>query len=361
MRLAEETAMSEITHLEAKGGLNSKQLALFELLEPKDSGYSNFVEFFDNIPIFVDFGKKRYWDYSNVSPSITTDVKFNHEGRERTFVVTLKPGRITKKDGTEALVYPSVQREEVVYDALRKLACSGHGGFYEDELGTSFTLKLLQKELKSFKKTYSIPEIKESLKVLRSAEIEIKTVDGSFEWQPSYLSNMALTSRAEYLEDGGEAKCMVLFDNIVSTSVKQLDFREYNYAISQATKHPIAKYLIKRLDRRFKAANDANTYSMKMSTIFKCVYRELDQKMSNNTRHMNAAIKEMMDKRRIKYAHSEAIKSPTDARKTVDYLYTFVPHEDMIQDMIRFHGKKSLKLQKNANIPDSAYQRRVGQ
>jgi len=345
---------SKNTSLKNIEPLRTKQMALFELLEPQDINYSHFVEFFDSMPIFVDGGKKRYWDYSNVKPSMTTELTF----KQKLYIITIKPGRVKKKfDGVESdvLVYPSIQRDQAVYDALRKLASSGHGGFYEAELGTAFTLSMLRKELKKFKKAYALDEIKESLRVLRSAEIQIAAVDGSFEWEPSYLSNMALTTRKDYLSEGSDAKCMVLFDNLVSSAVKQLEFREYNYAIAQSTKNPIAKYLTKRMDQRYKQASPDKHYSIKMSTIFKAIYRELDSKMSNNTRHMNAAIVEMKKKCRIKEATFEAIRSEHDKRKIIDYRYSFIPHDEMIADVKRFHAKARIVQNKSTIYRDEQF------
>lgn len=334
--------------------LKSKQMALFELLEPQDINYSNFVEFFDNLPLFVDDAQKRYWDYQNVKPSLSTEFKFKHDGAERLFIVTLRPARVVHND-EEVLVYPSIQREQAVYDALRKLASSGSGGFYGEELGTAFTLQMLKKELAKFKKTFSLSQIKESLNVLRSGEIKVEAVDGSFEWTPSYLSNMALTSRDDFLNGANDSKCIVLFDNLVSTAVKRLDFREYNYSIAQSTKSPIAKYLIKRMDRRYKQASVDLPYQIKMSTIFKAVYRKLDSKMSNNTRHMTTAFKEMVAKLRICNVEKEAIKSDTDARVTVDYMYTLFPHDELIKDIKRYHAKRKIVQNKNKIISDQPY------
>lgn len=352
---------NEITKLQNADPLRPKQMALFELLEPQDFNYSNFIEFFDNIPKFVDFGQTRYWDYSNVKPSISTEFKFKHREQVRLFMVTIKPGRVTRKQKIkgkdkeqDVLVYPSIQREEAVYDALRKLAVNGHGGFYENELGTSFTLAMLQKELKKFNKTLSLDEIKESLRVLRSAEIHVKSVDGSFDWAPSYLSNMALTTRKDYLKET-DTKCLVLFDNLVSTSVKQLEFREYNYAIAQNTKNAIAKYLTKRMDRRYSHAHAENSYQIKMSTIFKAVYRELDPKMSNNSRYITAALKEMKEKCRIKGSKAIAVRSEHDGRKIIDYLYHLYPHDELVSDVKRFHAKRSIMLGKSGAYSDGDY------
>lgn len=336
----------------------TKQLALFELLEPQDINYSNFVDFFDSIPKFVDASKRRYFDYQTVKPSMNTEFKYraSSEQAEKLFMVTLKPGRVKikgeDKQDIDVLVYPTIQREEAVYDALRKLAQSGYGGFYEEELGTSFSLSMLQKELKKFGKTYSISELKESLRVLRSAEMHVVAIDGSFEWEPSYLSNMALTTRSQFLEGGNDAKCLVIFDNLVSTSINKLEFREFNYAIAQQTKNVVAKYLTKRMDKRFKQASQFTTYSIKLSTIFKDIFREMDSKMSNNTRLLNAAITELKKKLRIADANLDPIKSERDKRKTIDYLCTFTPHPELISDIKRFHAKQALVAHKSARMSE---------
>jgi hypothetical protein len=336
-----------LTAIEPK---TTKQMALFELLEQQDFNYSHFVDFFDNIPKFVDFGRTRYFNYSNVTPSISTEFKFKFTSnesikQEKLFVVTLKPGRVKRKVGgkeIDVLVYPSIQREEAIYDGLRKLASSGHGGFFENDLGTSFTLSLLQKELKTYKKTFSITEIKESLRILRSAEIHVMAVDRSFEWEPSYLSNMALSTRADYVNKGADAKCIVLFDNLVSSGVRKLELREFNYGIAQSTKNAIAKYLIKRMDRRYLYASHDKPYTIKMSTIFGAVFKELDSKMANNKRQMKVAFDEMRLKYRVSNVNETPHISEKDKRKTVDYTYDIFPHAELIKDMKRFHAKSSL-------------------
>lgn len=337
--------------------LRTKQMVLFELLEPQDINYSNFVDFFDNLPLFIDDANKRYWDYENVKPSVSTQFKFKYEGKEKVFLVTLRPARIIDLNGSEVLVYPSIQREQSVYDALRRLACSGSGGLYGDdqELGASFSLQTLIRELSKFKKTLSIPQIKESLNVLRSAEIRVQAIDGSFEWSPSYLSNMALINRKGFLNDEGDPKCLVLFDSLVSSSVKKLEFREYNYAIAQSTKNAIAKYLLKRMDRKFKQASTEKTYTIKMSTIFAAIYRKVDKKMSNNSRHMKSAFDEMKKKLRIIDVKSTPIKSEIDTRKTIDYSYTIYPHVELISDVKRYHAKRGLMMTKNAILSDDMF------
>ncbi|MDE1465843.1 hypothetical protein [Spartinivicinus poritis] len=320
-------------------------LSFFQLLEAQDADYSNAVDFYDHIPKFLDTQRKRYWSYKDVTPKVSTEFSFNYKGTETTFVVTIKPGRITKNIGgkeTDVLVYPSIQREESVYDALRKLATSENGAFFKEDLGTMFTLRMLQKELKRFNKTMSIPELTESLEVLRSAEIEIVSLAGEFKWKPSYLSNMALTTRKDILQDGQSNKCLVLFDSFVTNSVKQLEYREYNYAIAQSAKKPIAKYLIKRMDRRYKQASQGQFYPIKMSTVFKATFRKMDKKMSNNTRQMKAAIEEMKKLLRLEKVEIEPIKSLYDKRKTVDYLYKLYPHDRLVSDMKRFNKKYSI-------------------
>lgn len=327
------------------------QMDIFELLENQDNAYSHFVELYDNIPKFVATGKKRYYEYSDGVTSKTTEFEFPYQDRKQRFIVTIKPGRITKVingEEREVLVFPSTQREEPIYDALRKIACSGHGGFYKDELATQFTFKAIQKELKRFNKTMSLDEVKECLLVLRSAQMEVKTIDKSNVWLPSYLSNMGLSTRRHFETQGADAKCLVLFDSMVSSAVKNIDFREYNYLIAQKVKHPIARYLTKRIDRRYKQASDTEPYTIKMSTIFAGVFLSLDKKMSNNTRKITAAMEELKRERRISHYHAEPMKDWLDSRVIRDYKYHLFPHQDLVTDMMRFHAKKTISKQRKA-------------
>lgn len=340
--------MSQTDQLDLPGlePARNDQVKLFSLLEASDADYNHFVTFYDAIPKFIDQGRRRYLDCRDPNSPTSMQAEFNYRvgpGQSpRRYIVTLRPASITVEENghkKDVFVYPSIQREEVVYDALRKVSTAGQGGLYGPHLGASFTLSQIFKELKRFNKTMSFDEIKESLRVLRGANMEVRSLDGEFEWEPAYLSNLALVSRKRYERDGKDARCVALFDSMVTEHVHKLEFREYNHAVSMEIKSAIARYLVKRMYRNYTHATPDKPYNIRLSTVFREVYRPLDPKMSNNVRFMTAAFKELESERVIKYVDKKPIKDSLDGRKTADYHYTIVPHEDLISDHKRFHAK----------------------
>jgi len=70
---------------------------------------------------------------------------------------------------------------------------------------------------------------------------------------------------------------------------------------------------------------------------------------------MNAAIVEMKKKCRIKNATFEAIRSEHDKRKIIDYRYSFIPHDEMIADVKRFHAKARIVQNKSTIYRDEQF------
>src|ERR1044071_1803761 len=96
------------------------QLSLFELLEITDRDYSNSIELYDFIPKYF-WGKVERENGKYLQP-VTRP--FVHKGIN--YEVIVKPASVKARDGVFRHFFPS-KREELVEDALRKLACEGGG------------------------------------------------------------------------------------------------------------------------------------------------------------------------------------------------------------------------------------------
>src|SRR6266566_2314125 len=139
------------------------QLSLFQtFLAPDDDKYSNTIELYDAIP--------KYYPIKHMAPLRIGDTflrvltrEFEHRGE--TFKLTLRPARIVYKDGREQEFFPSF-REEIVEEALRKIACDSlNGVFLNEQAGVQFTLYELQKELKARGHALNLQELVEALKI----------------------------------------------------------------------------------------------------------------------------------------------------------------------------------------------------
>jgi len=98
--------------------------------------------------------------------------------RNRTFSVKITPARIQDKRGLERDYYPG-KREELVEDALRKIACDGKGLFLDDQAAVVFSLHQLQKELKTMRHTYSIKQIKDAILVCQKSNLSLESDGGN--------------------------------------------------------------------------------------------------------------------------------------------------------------------------------------
>jgi hypothetical protein len=122
--------------------------------------------------------------------------------------------------------YPSAN-EELVEDALRKIAAEQYKGFFDKptfKSGVVFSLYMMREELKKRGHTRSYQEIVRSLNILAKSNIEILFPDGRGMAVTNYLPVMAAVTRARLIEDPA-AKWVVHFHPLVTDSIDKLSYR----------------------------------------------------------------------------------------------------------------------------------------
>ena len=125
--------ISKTKNLSEYSSTKPVELSLFELLEPQEQQCSNTIELYDAIP-------KYHWgNVQRIDRQFLPSMERVFEHRGRRYRVKIRPARVDGKDGIEMDYYPSL-REEIVEDALRKLACEGQGIFLDDQAGVTFSL-----------------------------------------------------------------------------------------------------------------------------------------------------------------------------------------------------------------------------
>ena len=108
-----------------------EQLGLFQTFVPEDEEkYSNTIELYDAVPKYFSHtrGMAALRESGKYLPIL--DREFEHRGE--VYKVQIHPARIRYKDKQEKEFYPS-QREELVEEALRKIACDHLNGIYLDD------------------------------------------------------------------------------------------------------------------------------------------------------------------------------------------------------------------------------------
>ena len=194
---------------------------------------------------------------------------FQHRGR--TYTCTISPARVTDIDGEQKDFYPSAN-EELVEDALRKLATDQQAGFFDKpnyRSGVIFSMYALREELKKRGHTRSYQEVRLALNILSKSIIEITAQDaqkGEMLVVSAYLPSVAAVSKRK-LEDDPEAKWAVQFHPLVTTSIDQVTYRQFNYDLMMKHSSQLARWLNKQLVIKYTFAELSRPFEMRYSTV----------------------------------------------------------------------------------------------
>src|ERR1044071_8782123 len=265
------------------------QLTMFELAGLEDKKYSHTIELYDFIP-------KYFWGkVERINNQFLPLLEREFSCRGINYKVSIAPARIKDKDGTVKDYYPS-QREELVEDALRKLASEGQSLFLDDQAGVTFTLYQLQKELESMGHCYSYAQIKEALSICVRTNIEIKTEDGSNVIDSHIFDTVGLRTLDDWMGHEKKTKAFVRFNPLVTSSIKNRSFRQLNYEKSMSYKSVVARQLHKRMSHHYTQASVMNTYQIMLSTMIRDFGLTAYQRLKDNLRDAKIALEEMKEK-----------------------------------------------------------------
>lgn len=264
---------SKPTLLPSESDLNNIQLDLFQSFicnnDTERSQLSNTIDLWDSIP--------RYSISRQAMSKLRTadgfldllEIAFVYRGTNLRAII--QPARIREADGTSLDYYPSAN-EELIEDALRKIATEQLCGFYDKpnyRSGVIFSLYMLREELKQRGHTRSYQEIIRSLRILSGSLIEIRTDNGlgieSFT-RTNYLPSLSAVSRQK-LHDNPGAKWIAHFPPLVTKSIEALTYRQINYHRMMSHSTQLARWLHKQLALKFTFASQTNHFEMLYSTI----------------------------------------------------------------------------------------------
>jgi hypothetical protein len=115
-----------------------RQLSLFQTFLSDEERYSNTIELYDAVPKY--FSNHKIMASMRKSGQYLPILKreFVHKGD--TYLLYVRPARLMYPNGEEMEYYPG-PREELIEEALRKIACDRLRGVYlDDGAGVQFTL-----------------------------------------------------------------------------------------------------------------------------------------------------------------------------------------------------------------------------
>ena len=320
-----------------KSSDKTPQLSFFEILGPSEQDYSNTIELYDALPKYV-------WANTETSVRENSVITRHLKSRGSVYTIKIKPAVVERRNDNgetvSVLLYPGA-REEIVEEALRKIAVNGNSFESPDdkEVGVYFSISQLRKELARTKHAYSHQEIHEALDVMSSSLLECTSANSSY--RGNLLPKLAITTRDDYLTDGS-ARCFATFHPLVTLGVKTQAFRMYDYSISMSLKSDLARYIYKRLSHYWTQASKEHPYQPKLVSFLEQSPRGLSGLMKDNMRAMRTALKRLVDQNVILPDWVEIpIKDPLDKRVTKDIQFELYPHDNFIKHILKANKKQS--------------------
>lgn len=311
-------------HSDTKSNKVGTQVPLFDLMIStpqllKDGAlYSNTIELYDAMPKYV-------WE-RNADTSGPMVRSFKHKGADYTLSIT--PASLQLPDGSYAKKFPGLT-EELIEDILRKIAADGMSNATDKgELGVSFSLYELRKQLASIGCTRSLVEIKQSLQVMAQTVTLLtgRRDKKKLQITSTLISGLTLVSKdTEALEDA-QMRCQLTFHPLVTRSVKDGTLRLINYDTCMKYKTSLGRQLHKRMSHNFVQAKVDTPYTITMSRLLDdCGVQPLEKPSKTLKRKVEPALEEMIS--------LGALRKYVVSRENSDITLELYPTDSFVQEI----------------------------
>lgn len=327
-----------------ESAFQGKQLTLFQTFlcssdEDRDR-LSNTIELWDGVPKYFisrqEMNKRRNAD--GFLPSIEKPFHY----KDRAFTVKIIPARIAGPDGKDKEFYPSA-REELVEDALRKIAAEQNFGFSQPpESGVVFSLYLLRQELRKRDHTMSYQQVLESLQILSRSRIIITTQDDHAIVESPPLTSLAAVSREKYSQDPS-AKWVAYFNPLVSQSIQKVTYRQFDYHTMMSHRSQLSRWLHKRLSHNYIQANYLNPYTCLFSSIKRDSGLFNYKRVRDQIAYLDTALDELKEAKVIMSIEREERRGARN--KILDVKYSLLPSSEFVTDIKAANKRSSMAIE----------------
>lgn len=315
-----------------------------------DHSFSNTLELYDAIPKHVRSSNRLSSQRvdGKYLPILERTFRYRDRatGETHHYAVELRPARVkisAKDDNNQTLrveqeFYPAA-REELVEEALRKIATDKLSGVYlDDQAGVQFTLSQLRRELAVRRHSFTLDEIKQALQICHSASVKVTSSDGKSIASGTIFPVLLMSGREKWLKEPGDARCYVQFHPLITQSINRLTFRQFDYDTHMLCRNQLARWIHKRLSHNYVNANWDNAYTIKATTII------ADSCLINNERSrdrisaIDAALQELLDEDVIGSFEKELThqgRSLTDAKFHIRPSLKFIENMKLANKRLR--------------------------
>jgi len=316
---------------------------------------SNTFDLWDSIPRYSV--SRQQMDKERKARGFLDLMEIDFQYRGTPLQVVIQPARVReKKESTTKDYYPSAN-EELIEDALRKIATEQYSGFFDKpnyRSGVIFTLYMLREELRKRGHSRSYQQIVLSLQILARSTIEIRTsngADGEGFTVNSYFSGLSAVSKNKLSEDPN-AKWIVQFHPLVTQAIDALTYRQFNYGQMMSHSTQLARWLHKQLSLKFTFASIATPFEMRYSTI-----KRDSALLEGYTRDraavsaLDAAMEELKTSGVLMSYKKETILAARN--KIKDVVYILYPSVDFSQEMKAANKRKLIAEEQQGSTKKS--------
>ncbi|WP_295623204.1 hypothetical protein [uncultured Lamprocystis sp.] len=316
----------------------SLQYELFTTFFGDAAELSNTIELWDAIPKYAISPRTQNALRSPDSRLPVHEYSFVYATRrggqriESACRVAIQPASIKSEDGYIDF-YPSTN-EELVEEVIRKIFADQQCGLHDPNNAESwvrFSVQMIRKELKARGKTRNLDEIKRSIDILSRTHISLFVDDTD---DPVYsapiLSDVTRVTRQNYLTDTS-ITWVARLPALISKSVNELTYRQFNYGVLMSLSSQIARWLHKRLSHNYTNASFMDPYEILFSSIQRDSGFMTYARTNDNLQALEAAFAELQSSR-ILNAWTR-VEKRREGRKILDIKYSLHAHSDFIKDV----------------------------
>jgi hypothetical protein len=254
-----------------KAEYDNRQLSLFQTFlcntDEEREQLSHAIELWDSTPRY-SFNRKAM-NKARVNGQFLERQKLEFHYKGCVYTLIASPALLEDSDGVDRAYLPGAT-EELVEQALRKLAIDKHAGYFDKpnyRSGVIFSLHELRRELKERGHTRSLQECVHALNVLAHSVLTIKPhAEGEAQITAACLPSLIAVSRAK-LDTDPKSKWQVQFHPLVTKSIDRLDYRQHNYQLAMSLGSQLARWLNTQLVLKCTAASVMTPFEMRYSTI----------------------------------------------------------------------------------------------
>jgi hypothetical protein len=317
--------------------------------------FSATIDLYDAIPKFV------YGPQKNSIGENIRNIKFEHH--KTPYNVQITPAQIKEDD--EIRYYMPGESEELVEDALRKMALEGSGVMSEKGiLGVNFSLYQLHKILKDCGAERNYTQIYKSLMIMSGTGINLNC--SAARKRLILVANMIPFMKIftkDNIPPDGDTLCHVTFHPLVTRSFSLNTQRLFNIEKFFSYKHNVSRRLHKRLSHNF---STASMYNKKYFILMSSLVNDMNMRsrrwpLETYKRNILPALEELQGKNVIvsfDYERTlEQIENSTEKRE--DFLINMILSDQTVQEIIQanvYSGRLMEKIGSPVPLPISLMQ-----